>query len=72
MIIFAKFLGFGADQVQVNSRKESSMKALLQQKEKWSTFGWCVSQSQTGSETCILSHSFSRCLWNFVTTSLSL
>ena len=43
MIIFAKFFGFGADQVQVNSRKESSMKALLQQKEKWSTFGWCVS-----------------------------
>ena len=33
MIIFAKFFGFGADQVQVNSRKESSMKALLQQKE---------------------------------------
>ena len=38
----AKLIGFGSDGASVNTGKKQGVKTLLQKKNKWITFGWCV------------------------------
>ena len=37
-----KLVGFGSDGASVNMGDKEEIKAILQQENKWLTFGWCV------------------------------